>query len=197
MKVLGFIFGFLYLSSASLHSQSYQIGDPVGDFKLKNVDGKIIGLSDYPDAKGFIIVFTCNHCPYAKLYESRIIKLAEKYNKQGYQLIAVNPNDPGIEPEDSYDNMVHLAKKKKYPFPYLFDESQSVFPKFGAKRTPQVFILNKDRILKYNGAIDDFPKDESGVKLKYVENAIEALKSGKDPEPSITKAVGCSIKAKS
>ncbi len=197
MKVLSLLAAMIAIFVGNIQSQGYQIGDQVEDFKLKNVDGRNIGFSDFPDAKGFIVIFTCNHCPYAKLYESRIIKIAEKYSKQGFQLLAINPNDPTLEPEDSFENMVHIAKKKKYPFPYLFDEKQSIFPKFGAKRTPQVFIVTKERILKYNGAIDDFPKDESGVKLKYVENALDALKSGKDPDPSITKAVGCGIKAKS
>jgi peroxiredoxin len=176
--------------------QGYKIGDVAEDFSLKNVDGKMVSLADYKDAKGYIVVFTCNHCPYAMMYEKRIIELHKKYSKLGYPVIAINPNDPELVPEDDFDSMIKMSKKKKYPFAYLFDESQTVYPKFGATRTPHVFILSKDRKVRYIGAIDDNAKDESAVQIKYVENAISSLESGKDPDPSLTKAVGCSIKKK-
>ncbi len=177
----------------------YQVGDKAKDFKLKNVDGKMVSLADYKSAKGFIVVFTCNHCPYAKLYESRIIDLDKKYAAKGYPVIAINPNDPSIEAEDSFDNMVQRAKEKSYPFPYLFDQTQEYAQAYGAVRTPHVFVLNKkgsDLIVEYIGAIDDNTEVPTAVKTKYVENAVNELLAGKKVTTTSTKAVGCGIKWK-
>lgn len=187
---------FIALSFTLPSSGGYQIGDTADDFNLKNIDGKMVSLKDYKNVNGFIIVFTCNGCPYAQAYEQRIINLHNKYVSQGYPVIAINPNDPNLASADSYDKMQARAKKKKYPYVYLIDEKQDVFPKYGATRTPHVFLLDKNKVIKYIGGIDDNADDESAVKIKYVENAIEALKAGKNPEPSLTKAVGCSIKKK-
>lgn len=174
----------------------YKIGDRATDFKLKSVDGKMYGMSDYKDAKGFIVVFTCNHCPFAVKYEDRINALAKKYKSKGYILLAINPNDPAAEPADSYELMKVRAKEKGFAFPYLFDEGQKIYPQYGATKTPHVFLLDKNRIVKYIGAIDDNVDSANNVKEKYLENAIAALESGKTPSPETTKAIGCSIKAK-
>lgn len=174
----------------------YEIGDKAEDFKLKNIDGKMVSLGDYKEAKGFIVIFTCNHCPYAKLYEDRIIALDKKYAPMGYPVIAVNPNDPEVQPEDSYDKMIERAKEKGFTFPYLFDDGQQVYPKFGATRTPHVYLLDKGLTVRYIGAIDDSPQDADAVESRYVEAAIDALEKGNDPEPAVTKAIGCSIKYK-
>jgi peroxiredoxin len=174
----------------------YKIGDRATDFKLKSVDGKMYGMADYKDAKGFIIVFTCNHCPFAVKYEDRINALAKKYKSKGYVLLAINPNDPEAEPADSYELMKVRAKEKGFAFPYLFDEGQKIYPQYGATKTPHVFLLDKNRIVKYIGAIDDNVDSANNVKEKYLENAIAALESGKTPSPETTKAIGCSIKAK-
>lgn len=174
----------------------YEVGDKAEDFRLKNVDGKMVSLSDYKDAKGFIVIFTCNHCPYAKLYEDRIIALDKKYAPMGYPVIAINPNDPEVQPEDSYDKMIVRSKEKDFTFPYLFDEGQQVYPKFGATRTPHVYLLDKSLVVRYIGAIDDSPQDADAVENRYVEDAISALKDGKSPDPAVTKAIGCSIKYK-
>jgi peroxiredoxin len=174
----------------------YKIGDKATDFKLRSVDGKMYGMSDYKNAKGFIIVFTCNHCPFAKKYEDRINALAKKYKSKGYILLAINPNDPALEPDDSFELMKVRAKEKGFAFPYLFDEGQKIYPQYGATKTPHVFLLDKNRIVKYIGAIDDNVDSASDVKEKYLENAIAALESGKTPSPETTKAIGCSIKAK-
>ena len=153
-------------------------------------------MSDYKKAKGFIVVFTCNHCPYAIKYEDRIIKLAKKYTKKGYILLAINPNDPAAQPLDSFELMQERAKEKKFNFPYLFDEGQKIYPQYGATKTPHVFLLDKERVVKYIGAIDDNVEDASDVKVKYLENAIAALEAGKSIENPVTKAIGCSIKVK-
>ena len=184
----------------AVFSQGYNVGDKASDFKLKNVDGKSVSLSDYPDAKGFTIIFTCNHCPYAIAYQDRIIELDKKYKALGYPVIAINPNDPEINPEDSYEKMIVRAKEKGFTFPYLFDETQEVYRKYGAKRTPHVYVVEKrgsDLVVQYIGAIDDNYQDASKVTAPYLANALDALLAGKTPDPNFTKAIGCSIKDKS
>lgn len=179
--------------------EGYEIGDKAKDFKLKNINGEMVSLSDYKDAMGFIVIFTCNHCPYAVKYEDRIIALNDKYASQGYPVVAINPNDPELVPEDSFENMKKRAQSKGFTFPYLIDEGQSVYPAFGAKKTPHVYVLQKkqdDLLVAYIGAIDDNYGDPSAVSQKYVEDAVDALLSGKDVEVTSTKAIGCSIKKK-
>jgi peroxiredoxin len=186
-------------TGTSASASGYQPGDKAGDFKLKNIDGKWVSLSDYADAKGFIVIFTCNHCPYAKAYEDRIIALDKKYAPLGYPVIAINPNDAVAYPEDSFENMQKRAKEKGFTFPYLYDEEQKVYPMFGATRTPHIYILSKsgaNMTVEYIGAIDDNYEDASKVSVKYVENAVDALLKGEKPETTVTKAVGCSIKAR-
>ncbi len=172
------------------------VGDIAPDFKLKNVDGKMVSLADMTDAKGYIVTFTCNHCPYSVMYEDRLIALNKKTKAMGYPVIAINPNDPEVQPKDSYEGMQTRAKEKNFNFPYLFDDGQKVYPKYGATRTPHVFLLDNNRKVRYIGAIDDNAQDAGAVQDKFVENAIAALENGKDPDPSFTKAIGCSIKAK-
>ncbi|MEL6923503.1 MAG: thioredoxin family protein [Bacteroidota bacterium] len=172
----------------------YKVGDTADDFKLKNIDGEMVSLTDYSDSKGVIVVFTCNTCPYAVAYEDRIIDLHKTFADKGYPVVAINPNDPSIKAGDSFAEMKVRATDKNFPFEYLFDEGQTIFPKFGATKTPQVYLLNKDRVVKYIGAIDDNSQDATAVKVKYVQNAIEAMEKGEEPNPAFTKAVGCSIK---
>ena len=180
--------------------EGLKVGDKASDFKLKNVDGKLVSLADFKDAKGFVVVFTCNNCPYAKAYQDRIIALDKKYKQKGYPVVAVNPNDPAVEPADSYENMVKRAKEKGYTFPYLYDESHQVYRKYGATNTPHFYVLQKnssgDLIVKYIGTIDDNYQNANDVQKPYIENAIEALLQNKEPDPNFTKAIGCSIKAK-
>ncbi len=174
----------------------YEVGDVATDFKLENIDGNMVSLSDFPDAKGYIVIFTCNTCPYAQMYEDRINELNKKYEPQGYPVIAIMPNDTDMKPGDNMDNMKERAEEKGFTFPYLIDAEQTIFPQYGATKTPHVYLLNKERVVKYIGAIDDNPQSASDAKEKYVENAIAALEKGNDPEPAMTKAIGCGIKAK-
>lgn len=195
-KVLMLCVAFLTLAAFKPEG-GYKVGEKVADFKLKNVDGKMVSLADYKDAKGVIVVFTCNHCPFAKKYESRILALDKKYKGQGYPVVAISPNDPAVEAEDSPENMQKRSKEKGYTFPYLYDESQATAHAFGATKTPHVFLLQKEKgdyIVKYIGAIDDNTDNEAAVKEKYVENAINALQTGKPVNPETTKAIGCGIK---
>ena len=174
----------------------YHVGDVARDFELKNVDGKMRSLASFKDAKGYIVVFTCNHCPYALAYQDRIIELHKKYAALGYPVVAINSNDKIVSPDDSYEDMQQRAKDKKYPFAYLHDETQEVAKAFGATRTPHVFLLDNNRTVRYIGAIDDNHEDPSAVKEKYLENAIDALRNGQEISLKETKALGCTIKWK-
>ena len=175
----------------------YTIGDTATDFSLKNIDGKMISLADYEDAKGFLVVFTCNTCPYAIKYEDRINALDAKYKSKGVPVIAINPNNPAVKPGDSFDAMKIRAKEKGFTFPYLIDEEQKIYPQYGATKTPHVYLLEKTtagNVVKYIGAIDDNYQDASKVEEKYVENAVNAMLKGAEIEVTTTKAIGCSIK---
>lgn len=189
----------LVMISGAPDNGGYQVGDVVSDFKLKNVDGKMVSLSDWKDAKGYIVVFDCNTCPYSKKYNDRIKALSQMYTSKGFPLVAINPNSPDLSSGESFDEMVKIAKKKEYNFPYLYNEEQDVIRAFGATNTPQVFILTRTgSTLKvaYIGAIDDNPGNASGAKQKYVEDAVNELLSGKAVTNSKTKAIGCTVKLK-
>jgi peroxiredoxin len=178
---------------------NYGVGDTVADFKLKNVDGKMIALSDYKTSKGVIVIFDCNTCPYSQKYNDRIIGLNKKYASKGFPVVTINANDPEISAGDSFQDMVSLAKRKNYDFPYLVDETQNVAKSFGATNTPHVFVLkNEGGAFKvaYIGAIDDNSRDEASVSKKYVEEAVDALLTSKPVPSTKTKAIGCTIKWK-
>ena len=203
MKHLKLLFGLCLAVTISAFTitektlPSLKIGDSAPDFNLKDVDGKMVSMANYENAKGFIVIFTCNTCPYSIAYEDRIIALDKKYKDEGYPVIAVNPNDPAAQPGDSYALMQERAKEKGFTFPYLLDVGQEVYPKYGATRTPHVFLLQKEAgelIVKYIGAIDNNSKDASQVTEKFTENAVDALLAGKAIEKTTTRAIGCSIK---
>lgn len=198
MKKISIIIA-LIITATVTFAGGYKIGDKATDFSLKNVDGKMVSMADYTEAKGFIVIFTCNHCPYSVAYEDRIIELDKIYKEKGYPVIAINPNDPELYPTDSYEAMIVRTKEKSFTFPYLFDDGQKVYPQYGATKTPHVFLLekeNSDLIVKYIGAIDNNHADAAEVTEKYVSDAVDALLAGKNPDPNFTKAIGCSIKAK-
>lgn len=195
------IYSLLIFFAAVLTTDSvdngYDIGDIATDFNLENIDGKFVSLSDFNDAKGFIIVFTCNTCPYAVLYEDRIEALNKKYASQGYPLIAIMPNNVQTKPGDSMKSMQQRAIDKGFTFPYLIDAGQKIYPQYGATKTPHVYILEsttRGPVVRYIGGIDDNYKDATLVKTNYVEDAIEALKKGNLINQTTTKAIGCSIK---
>ena len=199
-KTLPFLLLFLAVMAQSFSVENpvggYKIGDTAQDFNLKNVNGKMVSLAGIKNAKGYIVVFTCNQCPYAKAYEQRIIELHKKYAPLGFSVVAINSNDKDVVPGDSFEQMKKLAKKKKYPFPYLYDESQEVAKAFGATRTPHVYVLDKDRVVRYIGAIDDNSEDPALAKEKYVSGAVDALLGGQEVSVKETKAIGCGIKWK-
>ncbi len=175
----------------------YKIGDIATDFKLENIDGSMVSLSDFNEAKGFIVTFTCNTCPYAVAYEDRIEALNKKYASKGYPVIAIMPNNTDVKPGDNMEAMQKRAKEKGFTFPYLIDKGQKIYPQYGATKTPHVYVLQKTKkgnIVKYIGAIDDNFQDANAVKTKYVEDAVNALLSGNEIKVKETKAIGCTIK---
>ncbi|MCO6465223.1 MAG: thioredoxin family protein [Bradyrhizobiaceae bacterium] len=173
------------------------IGSKAPDFRLMNVDSQMVSLASYRGAKGIIMVFTCNSCPFAQAYEKRIKELHAKYASAGWPVLAINPNDPAVEPEDSFEHMQQRAKDSAYTFAYVADGNQTVAKAYGARRTPHVFLLRSTKtgfVVEYIGAIDDNPRDETAVEARFVEDAIAALEKGNVPEVSTTKAIGCGIK---
>lgn len=186
-----------FLSQAQ--SKTLKAGETAPDFKLKNVDNKDVSFESFPKAKGFIVVFTCNTCPYAKAYEQRIIDLDKKFKPEGYPVIAINPNDPEASKADTFDKMQDLAKDKKYAFPYLFDKGQLVTDQYGAKHTPHLFVVSKSAkgtFVEYTGAIDNDPEGDKAEKTKYVEDVISALQKNQKPTITETKEIGCTVKRK-
>lgn len=176
----------------------YQVGDIATNFSLMNVDDQMVSLSDYDEAKGFIVIFTCNHCPYSVAYEDRIIALDAKYKDQGYPVIAIQPNDPELMPDDGFEEMKVRAEEKGFTFPYLMDEGQEIYPQYGAMKTPHVYVLEKTdegNRVAYIGAIDDNHEEPDQVTKRYVEDAVDALLNGEQPAVTETVAIGCSIKA--
>lgn len=199
MKNLVVVCFFIFSLIGRTLPPGYQVGEIASDFRLKDVNGKMVTLADFKSAKGFIVVFTCNTCPYAKAYEDRLIALNNHYQPKGYPVIAINPNDPEVQPGDSYTRMQERAREKGFTFPYLFDQGQAVTKKFGAARTPHVFVLqktSKGTMVQYIGAIDNDTEGKNANKINYVENAIDALEKGERPPVTLTKAVGCGIKWK-
>ena len=179
---------------------NYEIETPAGksvkDFNLMNVDGKTVSLSDYPDAKGFMIIFTCNHCPFAKLYPKRMNELNAKYIDSGVPLIAVSSTDTGEFEEDSYIKMIQKSESENFSFPYLFDGEQTVAKDFGAQKTPHAFVIwkeNNEWVIKYNGAIDDNGAEPDKVNNKFVADAVDALLTGSEVKQKETKSIGCQI----
>ena len=180
-------------------SQGYDIGDKAMDFNLKNIDGTHVSLSDYSDKEGVIVIFTCNHCPYAQAYEQRIMDIDKKFAKKGYPVVAINPNDSDLVPEDSFENMKKRATNKNYTFPYLLDKKQEVYKAYGATRTPHVYVLKNEGskfTVQYIGTIDNNYKNPEKVTKTYLADAVNALLKGEEPNPQKTKAIGCTIKDK-
>jgi peroxiredoxin len=184
------------LAAAPSFADALAIGAaaPMTDAKMKNVDGKDVSIADVRGAAGTLVVFTCNHCPFAKAWESRIVALGNTYRAKGVGVIAVNANDPSVAPEDAYDVMKQRAQDKGMQFPYVVDATSNVARAFGATRTPEAFLFDKDGKLVYHGAIDDNKEDATKVDNPYLKNALEAVVAGKDVAVKETKSIGCGIK---
>ncbi len=199
LKLLAAMVLVLTLSAFTVKTDGggYKIGDIATDFSLENINGEMVSLSDFNKAKGFIVIFTCNTCPYAVAYEDRVEALNKKYADKGYPVIAIMPNNTDVKPGDNMEAMKARAKAKGFTFPYLMDKGQKIYPQYGATKTPHVYILEKTKkgnVVKYIGAIDDNYQDAKAVTTTYVEDAVNALLEKQDIEIKETRAIGCSIK---
>lgn len=174
---------------------SIALGTRTPSFKLPGVDGSDHALGDFRDAKLLALVQYCNHCPYVLAWEDRLMKLARDYADRGLRVVAVNSNDAARYLEDSFERMKERAEQLDFPFDYLFDASQALAQALGAERTPEVFLFDEQRRLRYHGAIDD-SRDENAVSRNYLREAIDALLAGEEPPVTETESVGCTVKWK-
>ena len=163
-------------------------------FRLKNVDGNTVSTEDFSAAKALAVIIWCNHCPYVRAWEDRVIALQREYADRGVQFLLVNSNDPQKYPGDSFEEMQKRAREKGYPFPYLWDEKQEVARQYGAERTPEIFLFDEARTLRYHGAPDDNFEDPKAVTQRYFRDAIEAVLAGRAPATSETPPRGCTVK---
>lgn len=189
----------MFLVTAVNAQNGYQVGDLASDFNLKNVDGKNVSLANYKNAKGYIVVFTCNTCPVSKAYEARVEALNKMFAAKGYPVVAINTNDPVTSPGDTYAKMQERAKEKSFSFAYLEDPDHVFTKKYGAQRTPHVFVLQKTakgNEVVYIGAIDNDQQEANPQRDNYVQNAVNQLLKGEKPTIASTKAIGCTIKWK-
>ena len=167
-----------------------EIGAPTPIWKdLRGTDGKEHSLSDFKEAAAIVVVFTCNDCPYAQGYEERLAKLMTDYKERGLAIIAINPNKT-----EDLEAMRARAKERKFPYPYVQDATQEIAKKFGALRTPEVFLLDKQRKIAYTGAIDDATIPGGKPNVKFLQDAVDAVLAGKEPPKTVTRAVGCTIR---
>ncbi|MGH8067221.1 MAG: thioredoxin family protein [Candidatus Entotheonellia bacterium] len=173
-----------------------KLNEQAKPFTLPGVDGKTHALSDYKDKEALAVIFSCNHCPYVKAWEDRMVQIQADYASQGVQLLVINANDVNTVPDDSFPKMKERATEKGFNFPYLFDESQAVARAYGAERTPEVFVFDKQGRLRYHGAIDDNYDNPRAVKDHYLRAALDAVLGAKPLSVSDTQPVGCTIKWK-
>ena len=178
----------------AIESKTLEVGNYCPDFDLPGVDGKKHKLSDYADAKVFVVGITCNHCPYVQAYEGRFNKLANMYKEKGVSFICINPNDEKTHPGDSFENMKQRAEEHSFAFDYLRDETQEVARSFLAECTPEFFVYDQNKKLQYHGKLDDNHKDETAVSKTFLKDAIDSLLEGNLPKVTEFPAMGCSIK---
>jgi peroxiredoxin len=171
-----------------------RIGDQAPGFRLTAVDGRTHSLEEFAGKSVLVVVFSCNHCPYVQAYEDRMISIQTDYQPRGVQLIAINSNDDVNYPEDNFSAMVERAKAKGFNFPYLRDANQKVAKAYGATHTPQLFVFDRGRKLRYTGKIDDNWQNPGAVKKQYLREAVDALLQGAAPAEAETHAIGCTIK---
>jgi peroxiredoxin len=180
----------------AVESSAAVAGTACPDFRLPAVDGQTYARDDFAASPVLVVMFICNHCPYVKAVEDRLIALAREYGPRGVQLVGVCANDAEGYPEDAFDMLAERWRTKGYGFPYLHDEAQSVARAFGAVCTPDIFVYDRDRQLAYRGRIDDSWKDPAKVTRRELADALEALLAGRRPASDQRPSLGCSIKWK-
>lgn len=177
------------------NSTVLSIGAPLPHFQLPSVDGLTIDTHLIKDPV-LVVIFTCNHCPYAQAYEDRLIALAKHFDEEGAQFVLINSNDSEQYPDDSFEAMKNRYKEKGFLFPYCHDESQEIAKKYGALCTPHCFVFDQKRKLQYKGRVDDNWKNPAEIKEQNLRDAIEATLKGEIPPKQEANAIGCSIKWK-
>ena len=179
----------------AIQSTMKNLGSPAPDFALPDTDDRLISLADFDDARGLLVMFLCNHCPYVKHLRSALVSFADDYVARGLAVVAINSNDPEQYPEDSPEAMKLEKAAVGYPFPYLFDESQSVAKEYGAACTPDFFLYDSKRRLVYRGQFDDSrPSNLLPVTGRDLRAAADEVLAGRLPAPDQRPSVGCSIK---
>lgn len=181
---------------ALTHSNMMELGTPAPNFNLPATDGKTYSLDDFSDARLLLVVFTCNHCPYAKAVEDRLIRIGRDYQPKGLAMVLINSNDTENYPDDSFENMKQRAEEKDYPFPYCFDETQEVAKVYKAACTPDPYLFDADRKLIYRGRIDDNWQEPDKVTRTDLRDAIEAALAGQPVAEEQFSSMGCNIKWK-
>lgn len=187
----------IVVTAGTAAESAFSIGAPLPEFNLKNTDGTMVAARDYAGKQALVVIFSCNHCPYAIAYQDRLIRLQKEFGPQGVEFVLINPNDAKKQPQDSFENMQKRAKEKNYPFPYLHDESQAIARTFGASRTPEAYVFGPDRKLVYHGRVDD-NTEEQQVRSRDLQDALNMLLAGTPDKikSPVTKAFGCTIKWK-
>jgi peroxiredoxin len=171
------------------------IGGYAPDFELPGVDDRVHHLARYLEQyKAVAVIFMCNHCPYVRLYLERLKQIQTDFQDQGVTLIGINPNDANFYPDDSFENMKVFASENQLNFPYIRDVAQDVAESFGARNTPEVFLLDHEGKLRYRGLVDDNANDPNAVTAPYLRNALSQVLQGESVEPSTTDSIGCSVK---
>ncbi len=190
-KVLTVLGLFVFSSAWAL-----KLGEPIPmkETKLLNIDGKELSVAEVWGEKGTLVVFSCNHCPYVKAWEERLVKLTDEVQKKGIGVIAINANDPKQVKEDGYEAMKKRAAQKGYSFPYVVDKGSKLARAYGAKKTPEIFLFNPKGQLVYHGAIDDNALAPKKVEKRYLRDAVADLVAGKEIKMAKTRSIGCSIK---
>ena len=171
-------------------------GDHWIPFTLPGVDHRQHALTDFDDKQAIAVIFSCNHCPYVRAWEDRMVQIQADYAAKGVQLIAINANDARKYPDDSFSKMKDRAEEKGFNFPYLYDETQQIARAYGAERTPEVFLFDKSGVLRYHGAIDDNFEGPDAAKHHYLRAALDAVLTSREPDTAQTAPVGCTIKWK-
>ena len=196
IRTLAAAFVIVGLAAGSQPGVALTLGDraPAAEVKMKSVDGRELTIREVAGAKGTLVIFSCNHCPWVKAWEQRLAELGNACKAKGVGVIVVNPNDPAAYPEDSFEGMQERAKARGFQFPYVVDSTSGVARAFGATRTPEAFLFDASGALVYHGAIDDNAEDATKVTKHYLGDALDAVTAGSRPAVAESKAIGCSIK---
>ena len=181
---------------AAASGKSIDLGDPIPkvDVEMKNVDGRMLSINDVKGEKGTLVIFSCNHCPFVKAWQDRIVELGNTYSQKDIGVILINSNDPQRYPSDDFSHMKKQAEREGYEFPYVVDATSDVARAFGASRTPEAFLFNAEQKLVYHGAIDDNVHKPEQVTQRYLRDALKAVVQGKQLPVKETRSVGCGIK---